>query len=118
MACLYNNAFKKHGEDDTRLGDDWNHFVVLTMDATETNLGKIHHRMPVFLREHTDPKQNTKALWLDPDVSFADCFKAIMNSKVYDGLTFYEVGELVNSVKHDKPEIIMPKAEYEDLKHK
>lgn len=57
-------------------------------------------------------------MWLDPNVSFATCFEAIMKSKVYEGLTFYEVGELVNSVKHDNPEIILPRAEYEGLLHK
>jgi hypothetical protein len=40
-----------------------------------------------------------------------------MKSKVYEGLSFYEVGELVNSIKHDSPDVILPKAEYEQLKH-
>lgn len=74
--------------------------------------------MPVFLTESIDPTKNTKAMWLDPSVSFSDCFKAIMASSVYDGLSFYEVGELVNSIKHDKPEILLPRAEYEDMLHK
>lgn len=74
--------------------------------------------MPVFLQESEDPKKNTKAMWLDPDVSFAECFKAIMQSTVYDGLTFYEVGDLVNSIKHDKPEILLPKAEYDAMLYK
>jgi hypothetical protein len=38
-----------------------------------------------------------------------------MKSKVYEGLDFYEVGNLVNSVKFDKPELIMPKEEYEKM---
>ena len=75
------------------------------MNASD-NLSKIHHRMPVFLNTET------KALWLDPDTSFSDCFKAIIASKVYNGLSFYEVGDLVNSVKHDTPEVILPRAEY------
>lgn len=112
LACLYNNAFKTTKEKGWHLGDDYNHFVVLTMDSTPTgNLSKIHHRMPVFLNEET------RKLWLDPDTSYATCFKAIMKSKVYEGLSFYEVGDLVNSVKHDKPEIILPKAEYEEILH-
>ena len=68
--------------------------------------------MPVFLTEET------KNLWLNPDISFAECFEAIMKSKVYDGLSFYELGDLVNSIKHDKPEVIMPKAEYDEMMHK
>lgn len=78
------------------------------MDASP-NLMKVHDRMPVFLN------QETKSMWLDPQKTFAECFKAIMKSKVYEGLNFYEVGELVNSIKHDKPEVIMPKEEYEKM---
>lgn len=87
------------------------------MDAGTKNLAKIHHRMPVFLKEDKDPQKNTKAMWLDPNVPFATCFEAIMKSKVYESLTFYEVGELVNSIKHDKPEIILPRVEYEEHLH-
>jgi putative SOS response-associated peptidase YedK len=68
--------------------------------------------MPVFLNEET------KTMWLDPTVSFHDCFKAIMNSQVYKDLSFYEVSELVNSVKHDNPEVIIPKKEYDELTYK
>jgi putative SOS response-associated peptidase YedK len=39
------------------------------MDAS-SKISKIHHRMPVFLTESKDPKKNTKAMWLDPDISF------------------------------------------------
>ena len=85
------------------------------MEASK-NLSKIHHRMPVFLQE--DEKLNTKAMWLDPEKTFGECFEAIMKSKVYDGLSFYEVGELVNSIKHDKPEILLPKAEYDEMTYK
>ena len=44
VACLYNNVFTE------KIGEDYNHFVVLTMDATD-KLRKIHHRMPVLLNE-------------------------------------------------------------------
>jgi putative SOS response-associated peptidase YedK len=46
LACLYNNAFTD------RIGDDYNHFVVLTVGASE-NIRHIHDRRPVFLDEHT-----------------------------------------------------------------
>jgi putative SOS response-associated peptidase YedK len=52
-------------------------------------------------------------MWLDPDVPFHTCFQAIMNSTVYEGLSFYEVSELVNSVKHDSPDVVLPKKEYD-----
>lgn len=37
-----------------------------------------------------------------------------MASKVYEGLSFYEVGDLVNSVKYDTPDIILPKKEFDE----
>jgi putative SOS response-associated peptidase YedK len=72
-----------------------------------SNIANVHHRMPVFLNEET------KTMWLDPDVPFHTCFQAIMNSTVYEGLSFYEVSELVNSVKHDSPDVVLPKREYD-----
>ena len=75
------------------------------------NLSKIHHRMPVFLTEET------KKLWLDTSVPYSKCFKEIMKTKVYEGLVFKELGTLVNSIKHDNEEVILPKAEYEQLLH-
>ena len=57
LACLYNNAFNEG------LGEEYNHFVVLTMDAHK-NIRKIHDRMPVFLDELT------KEMWLDPSIKF------------------------------------------------
>ncbi len=38
-----------------------------------------------------------------------------MNTNVYEGLSFYEVSEMVNSVKNDSPEIILPKKEYDEV---
>ena len=57
LACLYNNAFEQ------RIGDNYNHFVVLTVGASD-NIAHIHDRRPVFLDEWT------KELWLDPSVPF------------------------------------------------
>ena len=74
-------------------------------------VSKIHHRMPVIL----DSK--TKDLWLDPNVKFNDCFNEILTSTVYEGLDFYEVGEIVNSVKNDKPECLMKKEDYDEMVH-
>lgn len=37
---------------------------------------------------------------------------------MYKGLRFYEVGDLVNSIKYDQPECILTKSEFEDYKHK
>jgi putative SOS response-associated peptidase YedK len=57
LACLYNNAFTK------TLGEEYNHFVVLTMDAAKY-VRHIHDRMPVLLSE------KTKDMWLNPDIPF------------------------------------------------
>jgi len=37
---------------------------------------------------------------------------------MYKGIEFHEVGSLVNSIKHDGPECLLPKKEYEELLHK
>ena len=68
--------------------------------------------MPVFLDELT------KAMWLDPSIKFQDCLAEIIKSKVYEGLTFYQVGELVNSIKNDSEDCILPKEDYEEKLHK
>lgn len=34
---------------------------------------------------------------------------------MYKGLKFYEVGDLVNTIKNDRDECIMPKEKYEEL---
>lgn len=41
-----------------------------------------------------------------------------MKSKVYEGLSFYEVGDIVNSIKYDNEDCILPKKEYEEKLHK
>lgn len=105
LACLYNNAFSNS------IGGEYNHFVVLTVNASK-NLAHIHDRMPVFLDEYT------KELWLDPTLSFATCFEEIMKSKVYEGISFFEVGDIVNSIKYDVEDCILPRKEYEEKLHK
>ena len=57
LACLYNNVFTE------KIGEEYNHFVVLTMEAKD-NIKKIHHRMPVVLDE------KTKDMWLNPNITF------------------------------------------------
>ena len=62
--------------------------------------------MPVFLDE------KTKALWLDPKYSFKECFRAIMDSDVVksgEHLEFLEVSSLVNSIRNQTSDCIMPK---------
>lgn len=81
------------------------------MNAAE-NISHIHHRQPVFLNEHT------MSLWLNPSISFKRCFKEIMSSKANEGLSFYEVGSIVNSVKYDNEDCILPVKEYEAKLHK
>lgn len=100
LACLYNNAFTD------KIGEEYNHFVILTMDAAK-EVAHIHDRMPVFLNE------KTKAMWLDPNVPFQKCLSEISTEnkmyEMYKGLEYFEVGTLVNSIKHDNSECILPK---------
>ncbi len=75
------------------------------------NISHIHDRRPVFLDELT------KSMWLDPTIDFGLCFKEIIKSKAYEGLSFYEVGQIVNSIKYDNEDCILPKQEYEEKIH-
>jgi len=40
-----------------------------------------------------------------------------MKSKVYDGLKFFEVGDIVNSIKYDNEDCILPLKEYKEKLH-
>jgi putative SOS response-associated peptidase YedK len=64
--------------------------------------------MPVLLNS------KTKDMWLDSTYSFQECFKEIYKAKAYEGLTFYEVGDLVNKVKNDTPDCLLKRKEYEE----
>lgn len=57
-------------------------------------------------------------MWLDPSCPYEQCFNEIQQSKAFKHLTFYEVGDLVNSVKNDKEECLLRKKEYEEKLHK
>jgi len=73
VACLFNNPFNKEG-----LGDQFNQFVVLTMES-QGPASEVHHRMPVFL------DGTTRAMWLDPKVSFETVVAAIVASQTAKG---------------------------------
>ena len=40
-----------------------------------------------------------------------------MKSKAYEGLSFYEVGNIVNSIKYDTEDCILAKEKYEEKLH-
>jgi len=101
---LYNNSFE------AGIGEDFNNFVVLTMEAADS-VKKIHTRMPVLLDE------KTKEMWLDPNYKFADCLKAVVESKCYEQVDFYEVGQLVNSIKNDSEDCVMAAKDYSAKLH-
>ena len=66
--------------------------------------------MPALLNEET-----TK-MWLDPNVSFAECYNKVIKSDIVSkgiGIDMYEVGTLVNKVKNQSADVILPKAELE-----
>ena len=71
-----------------------NSFVVLTCEAIDT-LNFIHHRMPIILTEET------RKVWLDPDIDFRHVYKKIYQEKPKDMLSYYKVGNVVNAIKND-----------------
>ena len=85
------------------------HFIMLTFEANK-EIADIHHRMPVLLDE------KTREMWLDPNKSFAECYKAIIESDIIcDGnkIEMVEVGPLVNKVVNQSADCILSKAEYD-----
>jgi putative SOS response-associated peptidase YedK len=66
-------------------------------------LAKVHDRMPLFL-----PKESWDE-WLDPENRDVEYLRSLMEVKNPDeGLRFWPVRSLVNSIKNNGPELIEP----------
>ena len=61
--------------------------------------------MPVILDGKTYP------MWLDRTKNFRECEKAISESKLPYDLKTYQVSDLVNSLKNQEKECIIPRKE-------
>ena len=68
--------------------------------------------MPVLLDEKTQEQ------WLDSKISFEECLVDILASELVndDVLDFTEVSDLVNSVRNQTPDCILPKKQYDEVK--
>jgi hypothetical protein len=61
--------------------------------------------MPVFLDE------KTVHMWLDRTLCFTECEKEIEKSNIPHDLIAYQVSDLVNSLKNQEKECILPRKE-------
>lgn len=81
MACLYTkNSTDNISSRQSSSGDqDYNNFVVLTMDSSfSKSANEVHTRMPVLLNN-----QKLREKWLDPSIKFAqwmEFFQEFYNS--------------------------------------
>lgn len=59
-------------------------------------------------------------MWLDPKYTFRECYDAIMESKVAtlgEHLEYIEVSHLVNSIRNQTSDCILPKEAYDAKQH-
>ena len=75
--------------------------TIITTEGNELMSG-IHERMPVIIRKEEEQD------WLNPEISDWDLLGRCL--KPYDAelMEAFEVSPLVNSPKHDSPELILP----------
>ena len=103
LAALYRPQVSKDGS-------IANTFVVLTLEAIDT-LNIIHHRMPVILTE------DTRKVWLDPEIDFRHVHRKIYQEMPTDMLSYYKVADVVNSIKNDNEDCIMDLEKYKAKLH-
>lgn len=83
-------------------GEIKNSVAIITREAVG-ELATVHSRMPMFLpRERWDT-------WLDPDLQDIQKVRGLFDNFQPDqGLRFWPVSDLVNSIKNSGPELIAP----------
>ena len=83
-------------------------FTVVTMDATG-EVAKIHERMPLFL------SAEDAGLWLDNAHSFKSIVDDLLSRSVSlsHKLHTVEVAQLVNSIKNQQADCVLPKKDYD-----
>lgn len=81
-------------------GNELSTFTIIT-SAPNNFMSKIHHRMPVILR------QKDESAWLDPEVKPEKMVK-LLEPYEWSDMEYYEVSKLVNSPRNDGPECISP----------
>jgi putative SOS response-associated peptidase YedK len=78
-------------------------FTIVTTSANET-MAAIHDRMPVMLADED------WGVWLDPSLSEAGELLAILDRAAGPDLAITPVSRLVNDVRNDGPELLVPLA--------
>ena len=95
-------ALKRKGSDEVL-----HSCAIVTCDPNDL-IRPIHDRMPVIL----DP--GLEAAWLDPDADPEDLLELLVPAPDRS-LVLHEVGDLVNNVRNDGPELIAPREEQSAL---
>ena len=81
--------------------DERHSFSILTTSANET-MSAIHDRMPVILARRDEER------WLDPDFRDRESLNSILKPCPSSRLETAEVSPLVNSVKNNSSELLLP----------
>jgi putative SOS response-associated peptidase YedK len=87
---------------DKERGEEVRSCTIITCPPNEL-MAPIHDRMPVIL-----PRQ-AEALWLDGSARDPSDLQALLAPYPAEMMEAYPVSDLVNSVKHDSPELIEPR---------
>jgi len=82
--------------------------AVITTTANEA-VGRIHDRMPVLL------PRDAWALWLDPGLADPGGLQGLLVPAPEDVLAMVPVSKLVNNVRNDIPDLVLPLAALPDL---
>ena len=91
-----------------RGSDEVLHSCALITCAPNQLMRPVHDRMPVVL------EPGAEGAWLDPERSTEDLLELLAPAPE-DALTYREVGDLVNDVRKDGPELIEPREEQRAL---
>jgi putative SOS response-associated peptidase YedK len=70
--------------------------------APNTLMATFHHRMPVILAPEAED------LWLDPEVTDPAFLQALLTPYPAEAMEAYPVGQGVNSVANDSPQLLLP----------
>ena len=82
-------------------GEEVDTACIITSGANGTSAA-IHPRLPAII------EPNDFARWLDPDETVIDMAVALLRPPENDTLTFVPIGDLVNKVANDSPEVQAP----------
>lgn len=82
-------------------GKEWGTYSVITIDSHSSTLHTKVAR-PIILN------QSDEATWLDPEVSDMGTLYSVMKSYTDDTLSITRVGEAINSLKVNGPDLIAP----------